>query len=49
MTVKLLTEHYFEFLYLEFLSLMRGCTGSSGLHLSKCHIVENHISRLILN
>ena len=28
-------------------SLKWGCTGSSVLHLSKCHIVGNHVSRLI--
>ena len=32
---------------LEFLSLKGGCTGSSlSLHLSKCHIVGNHMSQL---
>ena len=38
MIVKLLTEHY-----LEFLSLKGGCRGSSEstIHLSKCHIVGN--------
>ena len=36
MIVKLLTEHH-----LEFLSLKRGCRGSSDLHMSKCHIVGN--------
>ena len=43
-SIKLLTEHS-----LEFLSLKGGCTGLSGssLHLSKCHIVGNHMSRLI--
>ena len=41
MTVKLLTIHH-----LEFLSLNGSCTGSSDLHLSKCHIVGNHMSRL---
>ena len=43
MSVKLLTEHH-----LEFLSFKGGCIGSS-LHLSKCHIVGNHMSRLILH
>ena len=45
MSVKLLTEHS-----LEFLSLTGGCTGLArlSLHLSKCHIVGNHLSRLIL-
>ena len=40
LTVKLLTEHH-----LEFLTLKGGYTGLS-LHLSKCHIVGNHMSRL---
>ena len=40
MSVKLLTKHH-----LEFSSLKGGCTGSP--HLSKCHIVGNHMSRLI--
>ena len=35
MAIKLLTEHY-----LEFLSLKGGCTGSSE---RKCHIVGNHM------
>ena len=38
MTVKLLTEHH-----LKFLSLKGGCMS---LHLSKCQIVGNHMSRL---
>ena len=38
MTVKLLTEDN-----LEFLSLNGGSTGSSDLHLSKYHIVGNHM------
>ena len=42
MSVKLLDEHN-----LEFLSLKGGCTGSSESKLSKCHIVGNHMSRLI--
>ena len=42
MRVKLLTQHY-----LEFLSLKGGCTSLSELHLSKCHIDGNHMSRLI--
>ena len=42
MTVKLLTEHH-----LEFPSLKGGCTGSSELHMSKCHIVGNHMSWVI--
>ena len=40
MIAKLLTEHH-----LELLCLNGGFTLS--LHLSKCHIVGNHISRLI--
>ena len=42
MSVKLLTEHY-----LEFLSLKGGCTGLSESTLVKYHIVGNHMSRLI--
>ena len=42
MIVKLLTEHH-----LEFLSLKGGCKGSSESTLSKCHIVGNHMQRLI--
>ena len=42
MSVKLLTEHH-----LEFLSLKRGCTGSSESTLVKRHIVGNHMSRLL--
>ena len=41
MIVKLLTKHH-----LESLSLKGGCTGSLSLHLSKCHIVGNHMSQL---
>ena len=41
MSVKLLTEHH-----LEFVSLKRGCTGSSESTLVKKHIVLNHMSRL---
>ena len=41
MSVKLLTEQH-----LEFLSLKGGCTGLMSLHLSKFHIVGNHMSRL---
>ena len=41
MIAKLLTEHH-----LEFLSLNLGCRGSLSLHLSKCHIVGNHMQRL---
>ena len=42
MTVKLLTEHH-----LEFLSLKGVAQARLSLHLSKCHIVGNHMSRLI--
>ena len=42
MSVMLLTEHH-----LEFLSLKGGCAGSSESTLVKCHIVGNHMSRLI--
>ena len=42
MSVKLLTEHY-----LEFISLKGGCTGLSESTLIKCHIVGNHMSWLI--
>ena len=42
MSVKLLTEHY-----LEFLRSKGGCTGSFEPNLSKYHIVGNHMSRLI--
>ena len=42
MSIKLLTAHH-----LESLSLKGGCTSSSeSIHLSKCHIVGNHMSRL---
>ena len=41
LNIKLLTEHH-----LEFLSLKGGFTGSSEFTMSKCHIVENHMSRL---
>ena len=40
-TVKLLTEHH-----LEFLSLMEVAQAGLSLHLSKCHIVGNHMSQL---
>ena len=44
MSVKLLTEHDSEFL-----SLKRDCTGARlSPDLSKCHIVENHMPRLII-
>ena len=42
MSIKLLTQHH-----LEFLSLKGGCTARLSLHLSKCHIVGNHMSWLI--
>ena len=42
MTLKLLTDRH-----LEFLSLKGGITGSSESTLVKCHIVGNHMSRLI--
>ena len=41
MGVKLLTEHN-----LEFLSLKEAVQARLSLHLSKCHIVGNHMSRL---
>ena len=41
MTVKLLIEHHFEFL-----SLKGGCKAHLSLHLSKCHIVGNLMSKL---
>ena len=43
MTVKLLTEHY-----LEFLSLKGDAQARLSLHLLKCHIVGNHMSWLII-
>ena len=43
MTVKLLTEHY-----LEFLSLKGAAQARMSLHLLKCHIVGNHMSWLII-
>ena len=42
MNIKLLNEHN-----VEFLSLKEGYTGSSESFMSKCHIVGNHMSRLI--
>ena len=42
MIIKLLTEHHFEFLPLKGTAQAR-----LSLHLSKCHIVGNHMSRLI--
>ena len=43
MTVKLLTEHH-----LRFLSLKEAAQARLSLHLSKCHIVGNHVSWLNL-
>ena len=43
MTLRLLTEHH-----LEFLSLKGDAQARLSLHLLKCHIVENHMSRLII-
>ena len=40
MTVKLLTEH------LSFLAEQEASQAGPSLHLSKCHIVGNHVSRL---
>ena len=42
MIVKLLTEHH-----LKFLSLKQAAEARPSLHMSKCHIVGNHMSRLI--
>ena len=42
MTVKLLTEQH-----LDFVGLKGGYTGSSESTLVKCHIVGNHMSRLM--
>ena len=42
MSVKLLTEHH-----LEFLSLKGGIQARLSLHLSKCHIVGNHMPWLV--
>ena len=41
MTPRLLTEQH-----LEFLSLKGGCKARMRLHMSKCHIVGNNMSRL---
>ena len=41
MSVKLLTEHH-----LEFLSLKEAAQARLNLHMSKYHIVGNHVSRL---
>ena len=43
MIVKLLTEHP-----LEFLSLKDAAEARLSLHMSKCHIVGNHMPRLII-
>ena len=44
MSVKLLTEHY-----LEFLSLKRGCTGSSeSIHVKMTHCWKAHVAAHIL-
>ena len=42
MSVKLLTEHH-----LEFLSLKEAAQARLSQLMSKCHIVRNHVSRLI--
>ena len=42
MIVKLLTEHH-----LVFLSLKEAAEARLSLHLSKCHIVGNYMSRFI--
>ena len=42
MTVKLLTEHH-----LECLRLKEAVQARLSLHMSKCHIVGNHMSQLI--
>ena len=42
MIVNLLTEHH-----LEFLSLKEAAQARLSLHLSNCHIVGNHVPRLI--
>ena len=42
LSVKLLSEHY-----LEFLTLKRGLKVCLSLHLSKCQIVGNHMPRLL--
>ena len=44
MSVNLLTEHH-----LEFLSLEEAAQARLSLHLSNCHIVGNHMSRLKLS
>ena len=44
MIVKLLTEHH-----LEFLSVKEAVQAPLSLHLSKCHIVGNHMSWLKLS
>ena len=45
MTFKLLTEQYLEFLSLKEAAQAR--LSLQTLHMSKCHIVGNHMSRLI--
>ena len=42
MIIKLLTEYN-----LEFLSLKEAAQARLSVHMSKCHIVGNHMSRLI--
>ena len=42
MIIKLLAEHN-----LEFLSLKEAAQARLSLHMSECHIVGNHMSRLI--
>ena len=44
MIVKLLTEQH-----LEFLSLKEAAQAHLSVHLSKCHIVGNHVSQLIID
>ena len=44
MSVKLLTEHH-----LGFLSLKEAAKARLSLHLSKCHIVGNHILRVYVS
>ena len=41
MSVKLLIEHYFELL-----NLKEAAQAHLSLHITKCHIVGNHMSRL---
>ena len=42
MIVKLLTEHH-----LDFLSLKEAAEARPSLHMSKCHIVGNHVPWII--